>query len=137
MEFGEPHEATKQEIADITAAFSYAAEYLEKAGFDGVELHGAHGYLISPFLSRTSNRRSDTYGAQKTENRMRFLSDIARSVKSRVSSNFIVSAKLNSVEFQDGGVTAEETKEVCDTLEKLGFDFVELSGGTYENIGMS
>lgn len=134
--YGKPHAATKSEIEQITNDFAYAAEYLEKAGFDGIELHAAHGYLISQFLSRSTNLRTDEYGVQSVENRMRFLADIVRAIKSRVSPNFIVAAKLNSVEFQDGGVTANEAREVVKGLETMGLDYVQLSGGTYENLGM-
>ena len=137
MQFGKPHAATKDEIARIIEGFSHAAAYLEKAGFDGMELHAAHGYLISQFLSRTTNKRTDEYGAQNMENRLRLISEIVQGIKSRVSPGFILAAKLNSVEFQDGGVTPEEAKELVETLEKLGLDFVELSGGTYENLGMT
>lgn len=134
--FAKPHAATKDEIAQIVQGFVHAAGYLEKAGFDGIELHAAHGYLISQFLSRTTNLRTDEYGVQNTENRLRFISDIVHAIKARVSSSFIISAKLNSVEFQDGGVTPQEAQEVCRLLEKLGLDYVELSGGTYENLGL-
>ena len=132
LSFAKPHAATKEEIAELVEGFVYAAEYLEKAGFDGVELHGAHGFLISQFLSRTTNRRTDEYGTQTMENRLRFISDIARGIRARVSPGFIVAAKLNSVEFKDGGVTPEEAYQVCHGLESLGMDFVELSGGTLE-----
>ncbi|KAF7561059.1 hypothetical protein G7046_g3060 [Stylonectria norvegica] len=134
--FGKPHAASKEEIVQIVEGFAHAAEYLYKAGFDGVELHAAHGYLISQFLSRTTNKRTDEYGPQSIENRLRFISDIAKAIRARVPADFIVASKLNSVEFQDGGVTAEEAKEVVERLENLGFDFVELSGGTYEDFGM-
>ncbi|CAM1501195.1 Fc.00g103570.m01.CDS01 [Cosmosporella sp. VM-42] len=137
MSFGKPRAATKEDIARIIEGFAHAAEYLEKAGFDGVELHAAHGYLISQFLSRTTNQRDDEYGAQNMENRLRLISDITKAIKARVSPNFIVAAKLNSVEFQDGGVTPEEAKELVERLENLGMDFVELSGGTYENMAMT
>ncbi|KAM0347407.1 hypothetical protein ACHAPU_004928 [Fusarium lateritium] len=137
MTFGNPHAATKDEIAQIINGFVHAAEYVERAGFDGIELHAAHGYLLSQFLSRTTNKRTDEYGAQTIENRLRLISEIATAIKARVSPNFIISAKLNSVEFQDGGVTADEARELCERLEKLGLDFVELSGGTYEQMAMS
>ncbi|KAL6799715.1 FMN-linked oxidoreductase [Trichoderma sp. SZMC 28012] len=136
MMFGKPHAASKAEIDEIVEGFAYAAEYLEKAGFDGVELHGAHGYLIAQFLSRRTNKRTDEYGTQTTENRLRFITDIARAIRKRVSPHFIVASKLNSVEFQDAGVTAEEAQEVCICLEREGFDFVELSGGNYESFGL-
>ncbi|KAG5767784.1 hypothetical protein H9Q72_004481 [Fusarium xylarioides] len=137
MTFGKPHAATKEEIAQIIEGFAHAAEYLEKAGFDGIELHAAHGYLLSQFLSRTTNKRTDEYGTQTVENRLRLISEIANAIKARVSPTFIVSAKLNSVEFQDGGVTPDEVRELCERLEALGFDFVELSGGTYERMALS
>ncbi|KAF4503214.1 NADH oxidase [Fusarium agapanthi] len=137
MTFGKPQAATKEEIAQIIEGFAHAAEYLEKAGFDGIELHAAHGYLLSQFLSRTTNKRTDEYGTQTVENRLRLISEIANAIKARVSPTFIVSAKLNSVEFQDGGVTPDEARELCERLEALGFDFVELSGGTYERMAMS
>lgn len=137
MQFAKPHAATKDEIARVIEGFAHAAEYLEKAGFDGIELHAAHGYLISQFLSRTTNKRDDEYGPQTMENRLRLISEIVKDIKARVSSSFIVAAKLNSVEFQDGGVTPQEAQELIETLETLGVDFVELSGGTYENSGMA
>jgi 2,4-dienoyl-CoA reductase-like NADH-dependent reductase (Old Yellow Enzyme family) len=136
MIFAKPRPATKDDIAHVVEGFAYAAEYLEKAGFDGIQIHGAHGYLISQFLSRATNLRTDEYGVQTTENRLRLVSEIAAAIKARVSSSFMVTAKLNSVEFQDGGVTANEAQEVCACLEKLGFDSVELSGGTAEELGM-
>ncbi|KAK6075645.1 nadh oxidase [Seiridium cupressi] len=136
VKYGKPHAATRQEIARLIEGFAYAAEYLEKAGFDGIELHAAHGYLLSQFLSPLTNHRTDEYGAQTTESRLKFISEVAKAIKARVSPKFIVSAKLNSFEFQDGGVTDQEAKELCEALESIGFDFVELSGGTSENGGM-
>ncbi|KAF6830264.1 NADH oxidase [Colletotrichum plurivorum] len=136
VKYAKPHAATRDEIAHIIEGFAYAAEYLEKAGFDGVELHAAHGYLLSQFLSRATNKRTDEYGAQTMQSRLRFISDVGRAIKSRVSPSFIVGAKLNSVEFQDSGVNPEEAQELCRALEDLGFDFVELSGGTVEKLGM-
>jgi 2,4-dienoyl-CoA reductase-like NADH-dependent reductase (Old Yellow Enzyme family) len=135
-EYAKPRAATKEDIANVVARFAHAAEYLEKAGFDGIELHAAHGYLISQFLSRTTNLRTDEYGVQTPENRLRFLTDIVTAIKARVSPSFIVAAKLNSVEFQEGGVTPDEAQAVVATLDRKGLDYVQLSGGTYENMGM-
>ncbi|RFU81181.1 nadh oxidase [Trichoderma arundinaceum] len=137
MTFGKPHAASKSEITELINGFVHAAEYLEKAGFDGIELHAAHGYLISQFLSRTTNKRTDEYGVQTVENRLRFVTEIVEAIRGRVSPGFIIGAKLNSVEFQKGGVTTEEAREVCEILEKEGVDYVELSGGTYEDAGLS
>ncbi|OHW99724.1 NADH oxidase [Colletotrichum incanum] len=136
MEFGAPREATKADIDRVVEGFAHAAEYLDKAGFDGIQLHAAHGYLIAQFLSRTTNKRTDEYGVQTLENRTRLIADIGRAIRARTSPGFILSAKLNSVEFQDGGVTPDEARELCESLAKLEFDFLEISGGTYEDIGL-
>ncbi len=113
----------------------HAAEYLEAAGFDGVELHGAHGYVLGQFLAPRTNKRTDAYGGSLT-NRMRLLVQVAKGIRARTSPSFIVGVKLNSVEFQDGGFTAEEAAEVCRVLQdEVGLDFVELSGGTMEKVG--
>ncbi|KAI1312888.1 NADH oxidase [Xylaria venustula] len=133
--FGVPRAATRKDIADVTEAFAHAAEYLEKAGFDGIELHGAHGYLIAQFLSQTTNQRTDEYGGS-LENRTRFVLEIAAAIKKRISKNFILGIKVNSVEFQEKGFTPEEAVGLCQALEKAGFDYVETSGGTYENLSL-
>lgn len=133
MQFAKPHAATQEEIDNIVEGFAHAAEYLEKAGYDGIELHAAHGYLLAQFLAQTTNKRTDKYGGS-IENRARIIVEIAQEVRKRTSSSFILSIKLNSVEFQKGGLTAEESKEVCKILEASKFDFVELSGGTYEEL---
>lgn len=118
----------------MTRGFIHSAKYLEAAGFDGIELHGAHGYLLAQFLSARTNKRTDAYGGSLT-NRMRLLIDIARRIRNETSSSFIVGVKLNSVEFQDGGFTVEEAAQVCRELQDVEMDFVELSGGTLEKIG--
>ncbi|KAJ9639011.1 hypothetical protein H2201_005922 [Coniosporium apollinis] len=133
MHFAKPHAATDEEIERIIDGFAHAAEYLEKAGYDGIELHGAHGYLLAQFLSPTTNKRTDKYGGS-LQNRARLILDIAREVRKRVQSDFIVSIKLNSVEFQDKGFNPDEARELCAMLEENRFDFVELSGGTYEHL---
>ncbi|KAK4998882.1 hypothetical protein LTR66_001980 [Elasticomyces elasticus] len=136
MTFAKPHAATLEEISRITEGFVHAAEYLEKAGYDGIELHGAHGYLLAQFLAPSTNRRTDQYGGS-LENRARLILEIAQGIRKRVSSNFIVSIKLNSVEFQEKGFNAEEARKLCAMLEENRFDFVELSGGTYEQLAFS
>ncbi|KAI0977310.1 NADH oxidase [Xylaria arbuscula] len=133
--FGVPRAATQEDIDNLVEAFAHAAEYLEKAGFDGIELHGAHGYLIAQFLSQTTNQRTDKYGGS-LENRTRFVLEVAAAVKKRISKNFILGIKVNSVEFQEKGFTPEEAVELCQALEKAGFDYVETSGGTYENLSL-
>ncbi|THW24011.1 FMN-linked oxidoreductase [Aureobasidium pullulans] len=133
MTFEKPRPASEQDIARIIEGFAHACEYLEKAGWDGAELHGAHGYLLAQFLSPTTNQRTDKYGGS-LENRARLIIEIANEVRKRTSPNFILGIKLNSVEFQDKGFNPEEAKELCKMLEDNKFDFVELSGGTYEHL---
>ncbi|KAK3114700.1 hypothetical protein LTR53_006711 [Teratosphaeriaceae sp. CCFEE 6253] len=133
MTFAKPRPASEQDIADITEGFAHAAEFLEKAGYDGIELHGAHGYLLAQFLSPTTNQRTDKYGGS-LENRARLVLEIAQEVRKRTSPSFILGIKLNSVEFQDKGFDPESAKQLCTLLEQNTFDFVELSGGTYESL---
>lgn len=133
MTFNKPRAATEQDIQNVIEGFAHAAEYLEKAGWDGVELHGAHGYLLAQFLSPTTNQRTDKYGGS-LENRSRLIIEIAAEIRKRTSKSFILGIKLNSVEFQDKGFNPEEAKAICQILEENRFDFVELSGGTYEKL---
>lgn len=133
MNFNKPHAATQQEIDRIIEGFAHAAEYCHKASYDGVELHGAHGYLLAQFLSETTNKRTDKYGGS-LENRARIIVEIAQAIRKRVPKDFILGIKMNSVEFQEKGFQPEEAKALCQILEQNEFDFVELSGGTYEKL---
>lgn len=133
MNFNKPRAATEEDIKNIIDGFAHAAEYLEKSGWDGIQLHAAHGYLLAQFLSPTTNLRTDKYGGS-LENRSRIIIEIAAEVRRRTSKNFIVGIKLNSVEFQDKGFNPEDAKALCKILEQNNFDFVELSGGTYEKL---
>jgi 2,4-dienoyl-CoA reductase-like NADH-dependent reductase (Old Yellow Enzyme family) len=133
MTFGKPRAATEEDIANVIEGFAHAAEYLEKAGYDGIQLHGAHGYLLAQFLSQTTNKRTDKYGGS-LGNRARIILEIAQEIRNRVKPSFIVGIKLNSVEFQDKGFQPEEAQKLCALLEENRFDFVELSGGTYESL---
>ncbi|CAE7194540.1 hypothetical protein P3342_009677 [Pyrenophora teres f. teres] len=136
MTFAKPRAATEQDIKNVIEGFAHAAEYLEKAGYDGIELHGAHGYLLAQFLSPTTNHRTDAYGGS-LENRARLIVETGQEIRKRTSSNFILSIKLNSVEFQDKGFGTEEAATLCKMLEDNSFDFVELSGGTYEQLAFN
>ncbi|KAK6598135.1 NADH oxidase 1 [Botrytis cinerea] len=131
LTFNKPRPATQEDINSIVDKFAHAAEYLEKAGFDGIQLHGAHGYLLAQFLSKTTNKRTDKYGGS-LENRFRIIQEVADEIHKRVKPDFIVGIKMNSVEFQQGGFTPEDAKAACQALEGARFDYVELSGGTYE-----
>jgi len=133
MSFNKPRAATQEDINRIIDGFAHAAEYLDKAGYDGIELHGAHGYLLAQFLSPTPNKRTDKYGGS-LENRLHIILEIADACRQRVSKDFILGIKINSVEFQDKGFSPEEAKDLCQALEKARFDYVELSGGTYESL---
>lgn len=117
MTFGKPRAATDEDIARVKEGFAHAAEYLEKAGYDGIELHGAHGYLLAQFLSPTTNRRTDKYGGS-LENRARIILEIAQEVRKRTSPSFVLGIKMNSVEFQDKGFNPEEAKQLCTMLEE-------------------
>lgn len=134
MTFAKPHPASSKEIERIIEGFAHAAEYLHAAGYDGIQLHGAHGYLLAQFLATTTNKRTDQYGGSLA-NRSRIIIEIVQRIRKRVPQSFILGIKINSVEFQKGGFDAAECKELCAALEANRLDFVELSGGTYEEIG--
>ncbi|KAK4635649.1 NADH-dependent flavin oxidoreductase nadA [Fulvia fulva] len=136
MTFAKPRAATEEDIKNFIEGWAHAAEYLEEAGYDGIQLHGAHGYLLAQFLSPTTNQRTDKYGGS-LENRARLILEIAQEVRRRTKPDFIVGIKLNSVEFQDKGFNPEEAKQLCVLLEQNKFDFVELSGGTYEKLAFA
>jgi 2,4-dienoyl-CoA reductase-like NADH-dependent reductase (Old Yellow Enzyme family) len=134
--FGRPMAMTEEQIHETTQRFATAAALAERAGFDGVEVHAAHGYLLSQLLSPLVNKRRDGWGGP-LENRARFLLDVIRSIRTVVSSSFGVAVKLNSADFQRGGFDADDAARVIAMLEPLGVDLVELSGGSYESPAMS
>jgi 2,4-dienoyl-CoA reductase-like NADH-dependent reductase (Old Yellow Enzyme family) len=134
--FGRPVAMTAEQIEATVQRFAVAAVGAERAGFDGVEVHAAHGYLLSQFLSPLSNRRTDQWGGS-LENRARLLLDVVRAIRSTVGSSFAVAVKLNSADFQRGGFDAYDAQQVIAMLEPLGVDLVELSGGNYESPAMS
>ncbi|MEU9481157.1 hypothetical protein [Streptomyces sp. NPDC048191] len=112
--------------------FAITAHLAEKAGFDGVEIHAAHGYLLSQFLSPLVKKRTNQWG-ESLRNRARLLLDIVRAIRIAVSPAFAVAVKLNSADFQRGGFDADDARQVIEMLERLGVDLVELSGGSYES----
>lgn len=130
-----PRELTPGEIENIIDRFATAAEVCETAGFDGVQVHGAHGYLVAQFLSPLSNRRTDDWGGDP-QRRMRFVLEVVRRIRARVSPGFAVGIKLNSADFQRGGFTEEESRAVLAALATEGIDLFEISGGSYEQPAM-
>ena len=131
-QFGKPRALTGDEILDVIARFAHAATIARETGFTGVQIHGAHGYLISEFLSPDVNTRTDEWGGEKLENRARLLLETVRAVRKAVGSDFPVSVKLNSADFQRGGFSHEESMKVAGWLNDESVDLLEVSGGTYE-----
>ena len=121
---------TKRDIAYIAQAFAMAGKRAKESGFDGVEIHGAHTYLINQFLSPYYNRRTDEYGGS-LENRMRFLVEIYNAMRTLVGPSFPILVKLTATEFFEGGLTFAETREICTALERMGVDGLEISGNIH------
>ena len=131
-----PRALTAAEIEDIIERFANAAVVCETAGFDGVQLHAAHGYLVTQFLSPLTNLRTDAWGGTAAR-RTRFLIEVVRRVRQRVTPAFAVAVKLNSADFQRGGFTEEDSRAVVAALAKEAVDLIEVSGGNYESPAMS
>ncbi|WP_095185930.1 NADH:flavin oxidoreductase/NADH oxidase family protein [Pseudomonas sp. Irchel 3H9] len=129
--FATPKAMTEDDIQDVIRRFATSARLAEKAGFTGVQIHGAHGYLLSQFLSPLSNHRSDRWGGS-LENRARLLLEVIHAVRASVSSSFCVAVKLNSADFQRGGFDETDARAVVEMLNPLPIDLLELSGGSYE-----
>ncbi len=133
--FKVPRALDTLEIEGIIERFAKTAHIAEKAGFDGVQIHGAHGYLVSQFLSPRTNLRDDAWGGDAVRRR-RFLIEVVRRVRARVSDRFAVGLKLNSADFQKGGFDESESMSLLEELDREALDFVEISGGTYESAQM-
>ncbi|MCV2883884.1 NADH:flavin oxidoreductase/NADH oxidase family protein [Aestuariibacter sp. AA17] len=129
--FGQPKPMTEAEIQDVIDRFTHTAVQAKLAGFDGVQVHAAHGYLISQFLSPLVNKRQDAWGGS-LENRAKLLLAVVDSIIEACGSDFSVSVKLNSADFQRGGFAEEDAQQVVSLLAQRHVDFVELSGGSYE-----
>ncbi|MFT5872027.1 MAG: 2,4-dienoyl-CoA reductase-like NADH-dependent reductase (Old Yellow Enzyme family) [Clostridium sp.] len=121
---------TKEDIDLVINAFADAAERIQKSGFDGIEIHGAHSYLINQFLSPYYNKRTDEYGGS-LENRMRFLTEIYYKIREKVGNDFTILIKLTSSEFFEGGMTFDETKLICKKLESIGVDALDITGNIH------
>lgn len=134
-QFGEPVPLEEAEIVELIGRFATCAKAAQVAGFGGVQIHAAHGYLLSQFLSPRSNQRTDRWGGS-LENRARFLMETVRAVRDAVGAGFGISVKLNSADFQRGGFAFEDSLQVARWLEEAGVDLLEVSGGSYEQPAM-
>lgn len=134
--FDTPREASAAEIDDIIRRFGRSAAICKQAGFSGVQIHGAHGYLISQFLSPHHNQRNDEWGGSP-EKRRRFVMAVYAEIRRQVGAGYPVGIKLNSADFQRGGFTEEESMATIAELAEAGIDLIEISGGTYEHPAMS
>ena len=130
--YGAPKAATEEELQGIINKFVRSAVLANEAGFDGVQFHAAHGYMLSSSLSPRINTRTDRWGGS-LENRARLVLSIVRAVRSKLGPEFIVATKLNSSDFQKGGFTHEQSIEVARMLQTEGIDFLEISGGNFES----
>ncbi len=126
---------TEPEIHAIIERFGTTASIMQEAGFTGVQIHGAHGYLVSQFLSPLVNKREDKWGGN-LENRARFVLEVYRNIRSKVGDDYPIGIKINSADFQRGGFTEEESMQVVKLLADEGIDLIEISGGTYEKPAM-
>jgi len=131
--FGKPRAATEADIQDIIQRFASTAALIQQAGLDGVQIHAAHGYLLSQFLSARTNLRQDAWGGSLA-NRARLLLEVVRAVRARVGPRYPISVKLNSSDFVKGGFTLDESIQVVQWLNDAGVDLLEVSGGTYEQL---
>ncbi len=130
-QFGKPGALTEAEIEDIVQRFAVCAKACQEAGFTGVQVHAAHGYLLSQFLSPRTNLRQDKYGGS-LENRARALLDVVNAIRAAVGPAFPICVKLNSADFQKGGFDFADSLQVAKWLEQASVDMLEISGGTYE-----
>jgi 2,4-dienoyl-CoA reductase-like NADH-dependent reductase (Old Yellow Enzyme family) len=130
--FGHPRAMTEADIEDTIAAFARAAGVAQQTGFTGVQVHGAHGYLVSQFLSPLTNQRDDHWGGSLA-NRARFGRAVLAAIRRAVGPAFPVAIKLNSADFQRGGFSEDESIAVLKMLQADGVDLVEISGGSYES----
>lgn len=128
-----PREMTKEDIKYLVNAYGDAALRVKKAGFDGVEMHGAHGYLLSQFLCPYYNRRTDEYGGS-IENRARIIFEVYEEIRNRVGDEFPVLIKINAEDFMENGLAAEESLYVSKRLAELGINAIEVSGGNESSL---
>lgn len=123
-----PTEMTQQNITTVVHAFGAAAQRAKVAGFDGVQIHGAHNFLLSQFSNPYYNRRSDSYGGC-IENRVRIFIEVYNQIHQQVGDNYPVMIKINAEDFIEGGATFADCRYVCHQLAERGIDAIEISGG--------
>ncbi|MGL4369627.1 MAG: NAD(P)-binding protein, partial [Spirochaetota bacterium] len=128
-----PRELTTDEVASLVKDFVRGAKIVQTAGLDGVEIHGAHGYLIGQFLSPYTNKREDKYGGS-FEKRMQFITEIIMGIKHICGKNFPVCVRIDGDEFVEGGIKIEEAVKIAVYLESIGIDAINISSGTYESV---
>lgn len=134
--FNKPRELTDAEILELIEKFAISAALAQEAGFTGVQIHGAHGYLVNQFLSPHHNRRTDRWGGS-SENRRRFCLEVYRAIRARVGREFPVAIKINSADFQKGGFDENDAFDLIQALSDEGIDHIEISGGNYESPAMT
>ena len=128
-----PREMTIDEIEETIEGFAQAVRRAKEAGFDGVQLHGAHGYLISEFLSPFTNKRTDQYGGN-TDNRLNFVRQIYRRSRELVGDGFPILIKMNCDDFLEGGITLDESKKITKMISNIGYDAIEISSCMWETV---
>jgi len=133
--FGQPKAMSEDEINDVITRFVTTARLAQKAGYHGVQIHAAHGYLLAQFLSPLTNKRTDKWGGT-LENRARLLLEITEQIQQHCGNDFDIAVKLNSADFQRGGFDVQDALQVVKLLETLHVDMIELSGGSYESPAM-
>lgn len=126
--FAVPHALSRAEIAEVVESWRQAARRTREAGFDVLQIHAAHGYLIHEFLSPLSNQRTDEYGGS-LENRMRFLLEIVEAVQTEWPADKPLSVRLSAVDFLEGGLTLKDTVEISKALQAKGVDLLDISSG--------
>ncbi len=133
--YAKPSPLTEEQILDLIERYGDAALLAKKSGMKGAQIHGAHGYLVSQFLSGLTNIRTDKWGGS-LENRARFVLEIYKNMRKKCGADFPLGIKINSADFQRGAFTEEESMQVIEMLDKAGMDLIEVSGGTYERAAM-
>lgn len=133
--FNPPRELEPSEILQIIQKYAFAAKKCQEAGFAGVQIHGAHGYLVSQFLSPLHNQRKDEWGGSFS-GRLKFLMEIYGAIREQVGPKFPIGLKLNSSDFLKGGLSTQDSLKIIQSLDQEGLDLIEISGGTYESTVM-